>query len=114
MNSVRLPDGVIMCWCGMLYEFPADARVCSHQPVPYVPGVVEQPDPVRVPGMTGGTVYAPGRRRARRARALAALVVIAVTLVGLFFTASACDPGTGGPMRAPATYGAPGPAGGPQ
>jgi hypothetical protein len=112
--SVRLPDGVLMCWCGMLYHFPADAERCEHQPTPYVPGLYDQPNPARVAGTTPGTVYAPGRRRARQRRIIAAVLLIALTLVGLFFAASACDPGTGSPMRAPATYGHPGPNGGPQ
>lgn len=111
MRTVRLPDGVLMCWCGMLFTYPDDAARCTHQAVPYVPG--ERENRPAVNG-TPGTIYSPGRRRARRRRALAALVLIAVTLVALFATMSACDPGTGSPHPAPATYGAPGPRGGVQ
>lgn len=106
MRTVRLPDGVYMCWCGLLHHYPDDADRCAHKPVPIVPGLYEDRGHQQFRGGTPGTVYAPGKRRARR-RALATLVLIAATLVGLFALMTAADPGTGGPRSTPTTYGHP-------
>lgn len=79
MTGSPIPDpfdaGVVLCWCGLVHRSDAAADLCTHMPVPYVPGQEWRPP------MTTAGESALERRTARRA--VLAVLLGTVWLVGI-------------------------------